>query len=337
MSRNLPWLLAAALLLPTLLPAATAEEYYQAALTLYKQKDYEQAFKYYEAAAQVDPKHWKAYQSMGHCRFRQDRKGEALYYYEKSLALNPDNTALKQIADSLIASGVTAPAPPAPPTATAAPSVNAPADLDRPRRGFGLRVGLNWVKPAGQDGIDVQSGSGYEGGAFYWMELRRRIFFQPEFLVSFQTHEWSATREVRIPYPGGTVSTADSWRATVDSLLVETPLLIRFLAASETPRIHFFAGAVPGVLLSRRQKGRMETVVSDVPDFGPILEAKTSASLDADLKPDSNVFTASATGGLQIEIARFLLDVRYARGLIPVDKEGDAVMSVLSATAGYSF
>jgi hypothetical protein len=322
------------LLLPSFLFSTTAEEYYQAALALYKQKDYEQAFRYYEAAAQVDPRHWKAFQSMGHCRYRQDRLGEALHYYEKSLALNPDNAELKRIADSLIASGVTAPAPTPPVPQVPTPKPTPSAD----RRGrTGFKAGLTWTRLSGTEGIDVKTATGYGGGAFHARRFTRRIFVQPELLVLTRKYSWASTSELREPYAGGVTVTTRTAEATVTSLAAEVPLLFHFLAAEKPPLIRLHAGPVAGFLLASRQKGGTVTVVQDVPDFGPILSSKTTETLDGDLKPFSKSFTAGAAGGLEVGIAGFLLDVRYTTGLTGAFKEGKAKCSVLSVLAGYGF
>ena len=82
-------------------PSPQADEYYQAGLDLYQKGQYEKSLQYFEAAEQLDPKYWRAYQAQGHAYFHLDRKKEALAAYDRSLALNPDNPELKGFADKI--------------------------------------------------------------------------------------------------------------------------------------------------------------------------------------------------------------------------------------------
>jgi len=82
-------------------PDPKADQYFQAGVGLYKQGKYEDSIKYYDAAIQLNPNHWQAYQSKGHAYYRLGRKTEALSAYDASLRLNPANTELKSFADKV--------------------------------------------------------------------------------------------------------------------------------------------------------------------------------------------------------------------------------------------
>lgn len=90
------WLLASILVLcPVLSWATTAEEYYSAGMTLYRQQDYEKAIQYFHAALEEKPDYWEAYQFMGQSYYQSANRTEALVAMEKSLVLHPDNPGLK--------------------------------------------------------------------------------------------------------------------------------------------------------------------------------------------------------------------------------------------------
>ncbi|MGH7738533.1 MAG: tetratricopeptide repeat protein [bacterium] len=95
---------------PTLVLAATAQQYYAAGVQQYQQKQYNQAVQYLKAAIQMDASNWEAYQTMGSAYYAEGDKTDALSSYDKSLALHP-NPQLRSFADNLRAS---TPAPPLP-------------------------------------------------------------------------------------------------------------------------------------------------------------------------------------------------------------------------------
>jgi tetratricopeptide (TPR) repeat protein len=97
---------------------ATAAQYLSAANNFYGQKNYSQATLYYRAAIQVDPNNAAAYQGLGSCQYAQGQKADALASYDRSLALNPNNSQLASFAQSLRAQlGASAP-PPSQPSAS---------------------------------------------------------------------------------------------------------------------------------------------------------------------------------------------------------------------------
>jgi tetratricopeptide (TPR) repeat protein len=90
------FLLPLLIFLPALSFATTAEEYYSAGMTLYRQQDYEKAIQYFHAALEEKPDFWEAYQFMGQSYYQSANRTEALVAMEKSLSLHPDNPGLKR-------------------------------------------------------------------------------------------------------------------------------------------------------------------------------------------------------------------------------------------------
>jgi hypothetical protein len=100
--------------------AVTADEYYQAGLSLYTQQNYTQAVPYLKAAVQLNPGHWQAYQLMGYCYYQSQDNINALDSFDKSVAINPENLELKTFADNLrMRTGIMPSAPAAAPAAAA--------------------------------------------------------------------------------------------------------------------------------------------------------------------------------------------------------------------------
>jgi hypothetical protein len=81
--------------------AYTSNDYYQAGLTLYQQKDFTKAIQYFKAAVQIDPLNWQAYQVLGNTYYQTGDNADALEAFDKSLQSHPDNPSLKTFADSL--------------------------------------------------------------------------------------------------------------------------------------------------------------------------------------------------------------------------------------------
>jgi tetratricopeptide (TPR) repeat protein len=115
------------------LAAATADEYYQAGLSLYSQKNYPQAIPYLKAAIQLNPNHWQAYQLMGYCYYQTLDNAGALDVFDKSIAINPENLELKIYADNLRArTGIS----PSIPAAASAGVVGSRAPTPKEARAF---------------------------------------------------------------------------------------------------------------------------------------------------------------------------------------------------------
>src|SRR6185295_8568062 len=100
------WLLGVAvvgLMIPLRAQGATAEQYVAAGQQLYTAKDYAKAIQYYSAAVKVNPNSGPAYQGIGNCLYGLGRKSDALAYYRRASALQPNNTQLAQFVQSLSA------------------------------------------------------------------------------------------------------------------------------------------------------------------------------------------------------------------------------------------
>ncbi len=75
--------------------------YYQAGNTLYTQKNYDLAIRYYQAALQMNPNKWEADQGMGNCYYAKGDKAGALASYQRALAINPNNPQLSAFVQAL--------------------------------------------------------------------------------------------------------------------------------------------------------------------------------------------------------------------------------------------
>jgi tetratricopeptide (TPR) repeat protein len=87
--------------LPSGVFAITPQDYYQAGLNLYSQKQYAQAIAYFKTAVQLDPGYWQAYQQLGTSYYLLNQIPRALWAFGKSLSLHPDNPVLERFADSI--------------------------------------------------------------------------------------------------------------------------------------------------------------------------------------------------------------------------------------------
>lgn len=99
---------------------APSAQYYQAGNNFYSQKNYDQAIRYYQYAAQLNPQLWQAYQGVGNCYYAKGDKQNALTNYQKALSLNPNNPQLSSFVQSLQAQVGAAPTQPANPGLPAA-------------------------------------------------------------------------------------------------------------------------------------------------------------------------------------------------------------------------
>jgi tetratricopeptide (TPR) repeat protein len=132
--RILPVLFAMVLLLGTPMAfGATADEYYKAGLQLYQAKDYAKAVQYFDAALKTDPNHTGAARGAGNCHVALNQTAQAIPYYEKALALSPNDAQLAAYVQNLKAqapapsSGPSGPSGQAAQAAPAAPAAPAAA------------------------------------------------------------------------------------------------------------------------------------------------------------------------------------------------------------------
>jgi tetratricopeptide (TPR) repeat protein len=85
------------LLLAVVIPAGAtvpAEDYYNAGIGLFQQKDYENAIKYFHAAIQEKPDFWQAYQFLGEAYYQDSNRTEAVVAIQQSLKLHSNNPEL---------------------------------------------------------------------------------------------------------------------------------------------------------------------------------------------------------------------------------------------------
>lgn len=106
--------LTAALCVPLAAQAVTADDYYSVGSQFYQQGQLDKAIQYCQAAIQMNPNYWQAYQVMGYCYYSQKNNPQAIQAMDKSLQINPDNPTLQQF-DNQVRS-VTPNTPPAPTT-----------------------------------------------------------------------------------------------------------------------------------------------------------------------------------------------------------------------------
>jgi hypothetical protein len=121
MRKILFFILSVLLLAPAMARAANAQaqEYDELGMSLYRQGLYAKAITYFQNAVQADPTDWEGYENLGNAYFKINDNADALSAYQKSLQINPNNSTLENIVQSM--QGNTAPA------AANAPS-NSPAD-----------------------------------------------------------------------------------------------------------------------------------------------------------------------------------------------------------------
>lgn len=95
--------------LPYSVLAFTADNYYNAGSQLYQKGQYDQAIQYCQAAVQINPGDWQAYQLMGYCYYSQKNNLQALQALDHSLQINPNNPALQTFDNQLRASAPSTP------------------------------------------------------------------------------------------------------------------------------------------------------------------------------------------------------------------------------------
>jgi tetratricopeptide (TPR) repeat protein len=148
------------LLCSTAVFAATSQQYYDAGVQLYNQKQYNQAISYLKAAIQIDPSNWQAYQLMGSSYYSEGDKADALTAYDQSLGLHADSQ-VQAFADQIRATLSPAPLSPSSQSKTEGPVVG-----------------------GGNFGIGLEAGDPASFGASgkYWLD--QQSAFQAEVKVS---------------------------------------------------------------------------------------------------------------------------------------------------------
>jgi len=331
---------------PSFSAPVTLDEYYQAALVLYKQANYDEAFKYYQASAQANPKNYKAYQSMGHCMYRTERLGEALAYYEKALALYPENIELKKLADMMMAAGVRAPsssgspAPPVPGAAPAAPQTlkAIPFDPNKKWNSYGIKVGATMAQPVGDNLAGTKGKIGLTGGAFFALGLSPRLAVRPELLVVQKNYGINISTSTVMdmgPLLGSMeMATVNDYK--INAMYIELPILVSY-ALTPSRSFTLFAGPVPGFLMSAKETGTTTFTTTYTPPAGEPVSVSTPMSVNVDLKPYYASTSVCAAGGFGVQMGKLLFEARYSMGLTSLYKTGKFKYNTLSAMLGYSF
>src|SRR5581483_183556 len=129
-------------------------QYLQAGNTLYSQKNYDQAIRYYQAAVQFNPNSWQAYQGMGGCYYAKGDNANALTNYQKSLDLNPNNPQVSQFVTYLKSQSAAPPLPGGSSTATVSSKPAASAGASS--KNFELNVGPGVaIDSGGSEGLGI--------------------------------------------------------------------------------------------------------------------------------------------------------------------------------------
>ncbi len=66
---------------------------------------YSKAADYFKQAVQTDPNDWQSYGGLGNAYMKMNDNSDALAAYQKSLQINPNNSTLQTLVDSLNSSG----------------------------------------------------------------------------------------------------------------------------------------------------------------------------------------------------------------------------------------
>src|ERR1700722_1202696 len=155
MRKLLLFCLSILLIAPTVAKAANAQaqEYDDLGLALYRQGLYAKSIPYFQNAVQADPTDWQGYENLGNAYFKINANPDALSAYQKSLQINPNNSTLENIVQTLQASATpvavnpnTAPAvapgtnpantqPMSNPPPAASPANNQPTAMNQPPTG----------------------------------------------------------------------------------------------------------------------------------------------------------------------------------------------------------
>jgi len=106
MRKLLLFCLSVLLIVPAVAKAANAQaqEYDDLGLALYRQGLYAKSIPYFQNAVQADPTDWQGYENLGNAYFKINANPDALSAYQKSLQINPNNSTLENIVQTLQAS-----------------------------------------------------------------------------------------------------------------------------------------------------------------------------------------------------------------------------------------
>jgi tetratricopeptide (TPR) repeat protein len=80
---------------------ADADAAYRASVSLFSAGDYDGAWRKAASVLEANRQHWQAWQMVGNCQYAKGDKAGAIVSYRYSLALNPNNPALKSWLDQI--------------------------------------------------------------------------------------------------------------------------------------------------------------------------------------------------------------------------------------------
>jgi tetratricopeptide (TPR) repeat protein len=81
---------------PIFAHAIAPEDYFNAGMELFKNRDYEKAVHYFHAAVEERPDYWQAYQFLGEAYYQTANRTEAILAIDESLRLHPNNPELRK-------------------------------------------------------------------------------------------------------------------------------------------------------------------------------------------------------------------------------------------------
>ena len=169
---------------------------------------------------------------------------------------------------------------------------------------FGAKIGANFSKVDQSTGNDTpDQKTGLAIGGFVEAPVAPQFSIQPEFLYSMR----------------GAKDTSSTPEVSLDVNLIQIPVLAKYKFASKSA-VHPFVYAGPG--------------------FGFVTSAKVKQDPDeVDIKDQVNTFDTAFILGGGVNIANFLVEVRYDWGLRDLDKDStnNAKDRTFAILAGYSF
>jgi tetratricopeptide (TPR) repeat protein len=297
--------------------AATSEEYYNAGMSLYQKAQYSQSIQYYQAAVQLDPSNWRAYQGMGHSYYRSGNIPEAVKAYDASLKLNPGNTELQKFVDNLKASQ---PAVPAASAGRPQGKAKSNAKVDQPLR-FGIKAGVQMCKikeSMGNSGEEASSSKMVlkpAFGGFLQYKISPKFSFCPELLYVGKGGKTSETTTEDAGYSDYPETYTEQDDTKYSLSYIELPILLRFYPTSGHD-LNLIFGPSVGFLMSANYKETLEEKYS-----GSYTEEAT-VSTSGDVKQYYNSTDFGLVLGAGYEVGSLTFDLRADLGLSNIAKTG---------------
>ena len=223
-------------------------QYYTAGNSMYSQKNYDMAIRYYQGAVQTNPQMWQAYQGMGNCFYAKGDKQNALTSYQKALSINSNNPQLSSFVQSLQAQVGTAPQSPAN-NGTAGP---AGQTVGASAKNFELEIGAG----AGLASNVSAQGYGTDFGFGFGGRGRGLFLIEPNFGIGGTLGFYTFSKS----YPGSTISFNYS-----------------FIDFAATAKYKFEAGnikpyAVAGLGISSVSAGISDNSIPSASQTGPLIQ-----------------------------------------------------------------